>query len=161
MATFNFDGQLAAVIKIKDKPYTLVSDMTVGTATTKVKMKYHATTLDDAISLGKLGEVENGVYKATALVSEIAAALHIDQKLTAAKWTELADQARALPIFGPVFSNFLDTEVRITDLALELDADSGKGKATLGVAFICSGASLIGITLQSIGMLLSFDCDHV
>lgn len=162
MATFNFEGQLAAVIKIKDRTYTLVSDSAVGTGASKVKLKYHATSLDDAVSLGTMGDL---VSATDTLADEIGKALNVAGQFKADIWTALTAKVKALPGFGLIFNDVINTEVRITDLELELDAPLtadapiSKGEVTLGIAFDCRNAphnSLLGINLQAVGVLLSF-----
>jgi len=163
MATFNFNGQLSAVIKINDKTYTLVSDTALGTGSTKINLKYHAASFDDAIILGKMGDIVEG---ANTLADEIGQALNIAGQFKADIWTALTAKAKSLPGFGSIFNDVINTVVRITDLELELDAPLtetepvSKGKVIVGIAFDCRSAShnsLLGIHLQAVGILLSFN----
>lgn len=163
MATFKFNGQISAVIKIKDKTYTLKSDAAMsGTGAAKLDLKYHAGSLDEAIVLGKMGELVDG---ASTLADEIGKALNLNTKFTNSIWTELKTQATALPGLGAVFGAVIDTEIRITDIELLLDAPLNatdpisKGKVTFGIVFDSrnvSGNSVLGISLQAVGVLLSF-----
>ena len=160
---FKFDGQLSVEIKIKENTYTLVSDTALEVGATKVTLKYQATSLDRSIVLGKMSDLVNTTE---TLVDEIGKALNVAGQFKTAFWTALTAQAKLLPGFGPVFMDVLNTEVRITTIELELDAPHTagaplvlKGKVALGIAFDCRNVehnSLLGIQLQSIGVLLSF-----
>ncbi len=157
--TFDFSGQLWVVIKIKDRTYTLISETlhTEGGAT-KTKFRYLAATLEEAIPLGTMNEIVEGT---STLVDVIGDALKVKTKLNAAEWTSnIADKATKLPIIGTVFSSIINTEARITELVIELDAEDTKAAATVGIAFICpANTTMLGIGLQSAGMRLTFDCD--
>ena len=162
MGTFNFDGQLSVVIKIKDNTYTLVSDTTLGTGAAKVNLKYQAASLDESIVLGKMGDLVNTT---DTLLDEIGKALNITGQFGTGFWTDLTAKAKLLPGFGPVFTDVLNTDIRITTIGLELDAPLSetepisKGKVTFGIAFDSRNAAhnaVLGIHLQSIGILLSF-----
>jgi hypothetical protein len=102
------------------------------------------------------------------LLAEIEAndTLKLKGKLNAAEWDRLKNQALALPGLGPIFQAVLDTELRITDIELDLEAPSiganlGKGRIELGVAFDCRLAApnnkVLGIALETVGMLVRFD----
>lgn len=169
MASIMFDGSISATIAVRGKSYTLVgsgnvSALTAGGSATaqlpSVKLVYHAP-FSDAISLGTLDSQLDG---ASSLMQDIIAALHLPAALDGEIAT-LRTQLKALPgPLGQAYTAVLDQiELRITDIELTMDAPAAgettykNGKVSLGFGFDCSrtGASLLGIRLQAIGLKFS------
>jgi hypothetical protein len=138
------------------RDYVLEGDSSTANSS-RMRLKYHKP-FDDAFIVGTMSE----------LLAEIEAndTLKLKGKLNAAEWDRLKNQALALPGLGPIFQAVLDTELRITDIELDLEAPStganlGKGRIELGVAFDCRPAApnnkVLGIALETVGMLVRFD----
>lgn len=155
MPNFSLAGRVSATVRIQDKTYTLIADSEAGNSS-RLRLRYHAP-FEEAFVLGSMADV----------VGEIATVFNLGAQLDAAKWAQLSAQAKALPGFGPIFANVIDTNIRITDIVLELDAPDGtgasppigSGKAALGFVFDCATApnnQILGITLESVGIMLSF-----
>jgi hypothetical protein len=157
MASFTFDGRIAATVRIRDKTYVLKGDTeTAGSG--RMRLKYHEP-FDDAFVVGTM----------TELLAEIDAenTLQLAGKLNTAEWNRLKDQALALPGLGTIFQGVLDTEIRITDLELDLEAPGGasstigKGTIEIGIGFDARPAApnnkVLGIALETVGLLLRFE----
>jgi len=157
MATFSFDGRITATLRIRDETYVLEGDSSSANSS-RMRLRYHKP-FDDAFIVGTMAQ----------LLAEIETnnTLQLQGKLNTAKWNELKQQALALPGLGQIFQLVLDTELRITDIELDLEAPSGpsatvgKGKVELGVAFDARPAApnnkVLGIALETIGILIRFD----
>lgn len=157
MATFTFDGRISATVRVRDKTYVLEGDSSTANSN-RMRLKYHKP-FDDAFIVGTMSE----------LLAEIEAndTLKLRGKLNPAEWNRLKDQALALPGLGQIFQAVLDTELRITDIELDLEAPGGaigaigKGRIELGVAFDARPAApnnkVLGIALETVGMLIRFE----
>jgi hypothetical protein len=156
MATFTFDGRISATVRVRDRTYLLEGDSSAANSS-RMRLKYHKP-FDEAFIVGTMAE----------LLAEIEAnnTLQLKGKLNAAEWERLKDQALALPGLGPIFQLVLETELRITDIELELEAPTvgatiGKGRIELGIGFDCRPAApnnkVLGIALETVGMLVRFD----
>lgn len=156
MANFTFDGRISATVRVRDRTYVLEGDSSTANSS-RMRLKYHKP-FDDAFIVGTMAE----------LLAEIDAnnTLQLKGKLNDAEWDRLKDQALALPGLGPIFQAVLLTELRITDIELDLEAPAapnapiGKGRIELGIAFDCRPAApnnkVLGIALETVGMLLRF-----
>lgn len=157
MAKFTFDGRISATVRVRDKTYVLEGDSSTSNSS-RMRLKYHKP-FDDAFIVGSM----------TELLDEIEAnnTLQLKGKLNAAEWDRLKNQALALPGLGPIFEAVLDTELRITDIELDLEAPAaatgtiGKGSIELGIAFDCRPAApnnkVLGIALETVGVLVRFN----
>lgn len=157
MTTFTFDGLISASVSVRGKTYVLEGDSSTANSS-RMRLRYHKP-FDDAFIVGTMAE----------LLTEIETnnTLQLQGKLNIAEWNRLKTQALALPGLGQIFQAVLDTELRITDIELDLEAPAatsttiGKGKIELGVAFDCRPAApnnkVLGIALETVGMLVRFD----
>lgn len=157
MATFTFDGRIAATVRVRDRSYVLEGDSSTANSS-RMRLKYHKP-FDEAFIVGTMAE----------LLAEIEAnnTLQLKGKLNAAEWDRLKGQALALPGLGPIFQAVLDTELRITDIELDLEAPAGlaatigKGRIELGIGFDCRPTApnnkVLGIALETVGVLVRFD----
>lgn len=157
MAAFTFDGRISATVRIRDKTYVLEGDSSTANSS-RMRLRYHKP-FDDAFVVGTMDE----------LLDEIQAnnTLQLQGKLNAAEWGRLKEQAVALPGLGQIFQAVLGTELRVTDIELDLEAPAGaggnigKGKIELGIAFDCRPAApnnkVLGIALETVGMLVRFN----
>lgn len=157
MAVFTFDGRISATVRIRDKTYLLEGDSSTANSS-RMRLKYHKP-FDDAFIVGKMDE----------LLTEIEAndTLKLKGKLNSDEWDRLKNQALALPGLGQIFQAVLNTELRITDIELDLEAPGGasgtigKGRIELGVAFDARTAApnnkVLGIALETVGMLIRFE----
>lgn len=157
MATFTFDGLISATVSVRGKTYELEGDSSTANSS-RMRLRYHKP-FDDAFIVGTMAE----------LLTEIETnnTLQLHGKLNVAEWNRLKTQALALPGLGQIFQAVLETELRITDIELDLEAPAatsttiGKGKIELGIAFDCRPAApnnkILGIALETVGMLIRFE----
>jgi hypothetical protein len=180
-----FDGSVSATIQIRGKSYTLAGSANITGSTSSgssgssgggspqvrlpgVKLAYHAP-FNDAMSLGTLGSIVSGTQ---TLIDDIVVALHLPDSGAAGsfktEWNNVQANLKNLPApLGGLYTNILaNVELRITDIELVMVAPDNvnqpysKGSVALGFGFDCSqidpaSRSLLGITLQAIGVKLS------
>jgi hypothetical protein len=163
MATFSFNGRISATFRIRNRSYTLTSDSELSEVT-NIRLVYHET-FDQALIVGTIQEIVQDLVDAQEW------ALHLvgdPEPFNGAKLSTLLDQAKALPGFGEIYNRVDDVQVKITDLVLELSVPEGgaanlpPGNLTIGFGFDLrnepvANRTLLGITLESVGILVEFE----
>jgi hypothetical protein len=178
MSTFTFNGRVAVTVTILGRSYTLVATSDMGQASGKLELVYQVP-FDDSAEVGTISEIAADLANVAAGAIKLGGTVLTATNAADANGPvgQLLTQAQGLPGFNALLAAMprplKDARVRVTDLALKLDAPPGdpaagqlptikSGSLTVGVGLDFrsqpeAGRKLLGVRLDTATLLVKFD----